>query len=373
MPGPPALSAVERAALEPSPGASLGSGEPVVYTSLPRTRFPVPPVQVFGLRYDFDLVLVSDHPDYVMHELARVSTAEGPVWIAKDSGTDREQCVVSSLPGLQGWAAEVPVPRVEAPLVVSDESTDRRVRVRGDYVNCRGSRVSLSYDGPAPTRPASPRNGNTMGHSRGTVAAVLDLFRFRGGGRAQVVIDEQPRKIVPLLGVAPQAYALAQVQGGFAVVNAVMRPSESGFQLTRPAAGAWPTAAVEDWAVVDHGWVERPSPVATLLYHFVEGELDRVRVTQGGATVTEVVFSPRLPDVRRAFSGRSHSTFAVDVNGERGHGTGSLEAWWEGDVVRLALRPTAPRWFADRPMSGTISFQGGEAELHMERVNVEDR
>ena len=74
MPGPPALRPVERAALEPAAGASLATGEAVAYTSLPRVRFPVPPVQVFGLRYDLDIVAVSDHPDFVMHELARVVT-----------------------------------------------------------------------------------------------------------------------------------------------------------------------------------------------------------------------------------------------------------------------------------------------------------
>ena len=106
MPGPPALRPVERAALEPAAGASLATGEAVAYTSLPRVRFPVPPVQVFGLRYDLDIVAVSDHPDFVMHELARVVTDLGPTWIAKDSGTDREQCVVTPLPDHASWAAE---------------------------------------------------------------------------------------------------------------------------------------------------------------------------------------------------------------------------------------------------------------------------
>jgi len=374
MPGPPALDEEARARLEPAPGATTTLGAPVVYTSTPRVRFPVPAVQVFGLRYDLDIVAVSDHPDFVMHELARISTAEGPRWIAKDSGQDREQCVATDIPDPARWAAEVPVRRAPSPVRVADRSTASRIDLELEYTNCWGSPSRFTYRGPMPSAPAQPRNGNTMGHSRGVVAALLDLYLFRPGGQITVEIDGQPRKILPLAGVAPQVYALAQVQGGFAVVDAAMRGDESGFTLSRPGrAEAWPTEAEESWRVVAHGWVERASPVATLLYHFVEGELDRVLVTQGGATVTEVVFSPRLPDVRRRFEGTARSAFAVDVNGQRGHGSGHIDVAWDGEQVQIQLVPEAPRWFADRPMRGTLDYESATAYLHMERFDADDR
>ncbi len=374
MPGPAALDAEARDALEPSSGATLAEGGPVAYTTPPRVRFPVPALQVFGLRYDLDIVAVSDHPDFVMHELARITTTEGTRWIAKDSTVDREQCVATDIEGALGWAAEVPVRRVPSPMTVDDRSTASHIDLSVAYTNCLGSPTRISYSGPAPTEPSKPRNGNTMGHSRKAVAALLDLYLFRPGGHIVVEIDGQRRKIVPLLGVAPQVYALAQVQGGFAVVDASMEGDDAGFSLTRPGRDiTWPTHAHEDWRVVQHGWVKRESPVATLLYHFVEGELDRALVTQQGSVVTEVVFSPRLPDVRRRFEGTAHSTFAVDVNGQRGHGTGTVNVRWQGDDVLIDLVPTAPDWFANRPMRGTLAYQAGTAYLHMERIDVEDR
>ncbi len=374
MPGPAALNAEARDALEPAVGAALADGRPVAYLAPPRVRFPVPALQVFGLRYDLDIVAVSDHPDFVMHELARISTAEGARWIAKDSTVDREQCVATDIAEPLGWAAEVPVRRVPSPMTVDDQSSASRIELSVEYTNCLGSPTRIRYSGPAPTRPSKPRNGNTMGHSQKAVAALLDLYLFRPGGQITVEIDDQRREIVPLVGLAPQVYALAQVQGGFAVVDASMEGDEAGFTLTRPGRDiTWPTHAHEDWRVVEHGWLVRESPVSTLLYHFVEGELDRALVTQQGSVVTEVVFSPRLPDVRRRFEGTARSTFAVDINGQRGHGTGTVDVRWEGDDVVIDLVPSAPEWFADRPMRGTLVYQAGTAYLHMERIDVEDR
>jgi len=374
MPGGPVLEPSARDALEPGMGAALVDGQPVAYLTPPRVRFPVPALQVFGLRYDLDIVAVSDHPDFVMHELARITTTEGTRWIAKDSTVDREQCVATDIPGLYAWAAEVPVRRVASAMTVDDRSSGTEIDLSVSYTNCLGSPTRIDYRGPLPTQASRPRNGNTMGHSRRAVAALLDLFLFRAGGRIAVEIDGQRRKIVPLLGLAPQVYALAQVQGGFAVVDASMEGDETGFSLTRPGRDiTWPTHAHEDWKVVEHGWLKRESPVATLLYHFVEGELDRALVTQQGEVVTEVVFSPRLPDVRRRFEGTAHSAFAVDINGQRGHGTGSVDVSWAGDDVSIDLVPTEPRWFADRPMHGTLAYEAGTAYLHMERIDVQDR
>ena len=95
LPGGPVLTGDELAIFE------QGRAAPVAYTGEPRVNMPVIPLQVFGYFYDVDIVLVSQHPDWDMHEYARIQTPEGPTWLAKDANNDGVQAVVvdaASLP-----------------------------------------------------------------------------------------------------------------------------------------------------------------------------------------------------------------------------------------------------------------------------------
>ena len=85
---------------------------------------------------------------------------------------------------------------------------------------------------------------------------------------------------------------------------------------------------------------------------------------------THIAIQPALPDLRRRFEGHARSGFVVDIDGQRGHATGELDAWWEGDQVLVAATPTAPWWFADRPMRTTVNFDGGAAHVKIERVGM---
>src|SRR6187455_2893470 len=80
LPEPPAQSAADRT--RDFPG-DVGSG--VTYTGGALASYAVLPVQVFGAAYDLDLVIVSRHPEWNMHEYARIETPRGAVWIAKDA------------------------------------------------------------------------------------------------------------------------------------------------------------------------------------------------------------------------------------------------------------------------------------------------
>jgi hypothetical protein len=352
-PGPPVLSPAERAAFDaPVPAR-------VTYTSEPRVAFPVLPVQVWGLRYALDIVLVSEHPDWVMHEYARVDLPDGPLWLAKDAGVDYEQTIVASVPDIRTWVPEVPVRRVEGPLDVVDAGDADTIDLTFRYTNPKGQPVEVHYGGPMPTKPSSPRNGNTMGHSAKTVAALLDLHLFRPGGDAEITIGGEPTGVKRLWGLYPMKFALAQTQGGLAVASYRQEPADGGFRLVRPAAGEWPTEADERW-IVDGDTASREGPV-TLRYRWRDGELVRAQAWQAGVDVpvTDVVFSPALPDVRRAWEGVVESRFAVDIAGQPGHGVGTVKAWWEGDTVIVETVPEAPHWFASRPMRGVISWEEG--------------
>jgi hypothetical protein len=365
LPGPPVLSFAERAAIE----ATAPSG--ARYTGGPRVDAPVIPLQVWGLRYALDVVLVSTHPDWDMHEYARLDLPSGPLWLAKDADANGNQGIVADLPDIEAWLPEVPAPRVSGPLVVTDNSTADMADLRFVYTNPAGDPVEVSYRGRMPTKPSKPRNGNTMGHSRAAVAALLDLHLFRVGGQASVTIGGKKWPLKRMLGLVPLKILLAQTQGGFAIADFVVTPREGGFTLVRPGSGApWPTQATEEWTVAK-GWAAREGPVNTLAYHFVDGELDRAQVLQVGVErpVTNVRFHPALPDLRRPFEGTVESTFAIDIAGQPGHGTGLVRCTWTGpDTVSVTMIPTAPRWFADRPMETTIRYVEDRVLVKVERI-----
>ncbi len=362
LPGPAVSTGRDRATFEVAAAPRTADGAALVYMSGPAVPYPVLPLQVWGLRYALDLVLVSDHPDWVMHEYARIDLPHRQLWLAKDAGRDREQTITADIEDIASWVPEVPVRRKQGKLLVEDTSTATTANLHFSYTNPLGQPVDVRYSGPLPIKPSQPRNGNTMGHSRASVAALLDLYAFRIGGKATVTIDGQARKLHKLAGLLPEAYLLAQVQGGFAITDFSMRGMAESFAVGRPWADEhWPThdGSLETWTVGTDGWAERPGPVTTLRYHFVEGELDRAQVLQHGAdqVLVNVVFNPRVPDVRRRFSGVSASRFVVDINGQPGHGTGCFATGWAGNGLETRLQPDAPRWFADRALVGTIQYK----------------
>jgi hypothetical protein len=367
----PGTAVLDAAAVAAWPGPRPAD---VRYTGPARTDHPVLPLQVFGVYYDLDVVLVSRHPDWDMHEYARVQTPQGPLWMAKDADMAKVQTIIADHPELGTRIAEVPVQRFVRPVQVEDRTEGRRIDVSIAYENSAGEPVSVQYRGKLPGKPPPKRNGHTMGHSAHAVAVALDLERFGTGGKARIEIDGERVKLDRLLGLYRQRYLLKQAQGGVAVTSLRQQPSgEGGFTVVRPAAGAtdpatgaagWPTTRTEAWqvsgdtAVFDDGWTRQT-------YTFVDGGLSRATVHQYGRedAVTDLWFDPALPDLSRSFEGQAASRFRMDINGQAGHGTGTLTTWWEGEVAHVALTPDAPRWLADRPMAGTVSFRPDGAVL----------
>lgn len=366
-PGKPVLDAAGRSVYD-SPRPSE-----VVYTTAPRIPGAVIPVQVFGLRYALDLVLVSDHPDWVMHEYARIDLPSGPLWMAKDAGVDREQTITAPIEDIDTWVPEVPVRRLSGPVVVEDVSTDTTLKLHIRYVNPKGQPVDVRYEGPLPTQPSNPRNGNTMGHSAKTVAALLDLHLFRIGGKASIRIDGEERKLHKLLGLLPERYLLAQTQGGFAITDMVQADAPSGLTVKRPGVAVdWPTLGTELWTS-DGDWLVRDNPVVTLKAHRVAGEIDRMQAWQVGVDVpvTDITFSPALPDVRRLWIGPAESRFVVDIAGQKAHGVGRVETRWVGtDTVQMDVLPEAPAWFASRPIRYTIQYRASDVWVRGERISL---
>ena len=170
------------------------------------------PLQVWGLRYALDVVLETEHPDWIMHEYARIdipdpsSGAATPIWIAKDASTDFVQTITAGVTDIRSWVPEIPVPRNAGAVTVTDHSEGAVADLRFQYTNPRGEAVDAHYRGAMPTEPAKPRNGNTMGHSRPSLAALLDgsdaatVTRSGARDRADVLRPRVPRHVPRRVG-----------------------------------------------------------------------------------------------------------------------------------------------------------------------------
>ena len=309
----------------------------------PTPAMPLLPLNLFGVHYDTDLVLVSDHPTYRMHELALVRVGNEEVWFAKDSTADGVQTISSSRPDLVSLFAEVAVPRHVAPVEVVDKSDGDTLNLRITYENPLGQLVEVTYRGPRPIEGTQGRrNSSTMNHSQQVATAVLDVSG-RALGEATISFDGVPARIERLAGVyGPIAAALVQTQAGFALPNYRVEPKEGGFTLIRPGAGDWPTQATEEWTWKDSMATHGGSTVR------FDGGVAEAWVRQGEREVLHLQLDGPLPPV--PWDGEPvERLFRLDVNGQA-NGVGRIRV--EGDT--LCIAPDAPRWFAERPMQVVV-------------------
>ncbi|MCB9797819.1 MAG: hypothetical protein H6741_34500 [Alphaproteobacteria bacterium] len=337
----------------------------VRYTGPPRVQTVLPPLQAFGIRYDLDLVVVTDHPKWTMHELARVA---GLGWFAKDADQARAQTIIAGLPDLEGFAAEVPAPRVEHPVEVLDRSQGAQLDLTFDYVNADGERVRIHAEGSLNEDAPRLRNTSTMGHSAQAVSAALDLFARHDTGAVQVSYDGVPARVERIAGAPIQAF-IAQTQGGFAACSMALTPSEQGWQVRRPVEGPWPTHAEELWSW-EAPWLVQRGALNSFAYRFEEGGLAEIVVTQSGGgalgdtPTLRVQLDAPLPDLRRPFEGEHTRAFTLSLNNQPPHAHGELVVRATDEGAELDLRPLAPDWFASRPMHHTLRFtEDGGATL----------
>ena len=349
---------------------------PAAYTSEPKVAFPVVPVQAFGLQYAVDVVYVSSNEKWDMHEYARLDLPEESVWIAKDSDQQGRQTIVSERANLDRWMPEIPAPRIQAPIGLVDRSEGREIDVELSYTNPAGENVEVRAKGTMPKKPPAKRNGSTMGHSRDVVAAVLDIERFGSRIEGSMTFNGESTPFKRLFGIVPFRFLLQQTQAGLVVTNFRQTQSENGFELVRPSPVEpdWPTVSQEGWQTTPQT-AQYANGINEFLYTYTDGGLSRITIRQRGIThpTFEMHLHPALPDVRRTFDGTHRSSFLMDVNGERGHGTGHIDVKWEDtQSVNVTVTPTAPWWLADRPMQSTIRFND-DGSVDVRTVRVADR
>ena len=367
LPTGPVTNPTEQATFVPVQPAS------VTYTGPPKTSFPILPLQPFGIQYAVDVVFVSTHPDWNMHEYARLDLEGRSIWIAKDSDHTGNQTIVADVDHLSSWMPEIPAPRLERTLTVEDQTEGDEIHVSLSYINPSDDPVQVRAQGRMPARPPAKRNGNTMKHSQDVVAAVLDIERFGKNIRGDISIDGHTQRFKKILGLIPFRFLLKQTQAGIAITNYRMQAVDQGFSLTRPSPAApdWPTQGHEQWEYDGHV-ATYDNGIVHFQHSFIEDGLSTLQVRQHGlATPTfRLRLQPALPDLRRPFEGEHTSTFVMDVNGQAGHGKGMVRVWWnDASEVHVQLLPTSPHWLASRPMETTIVYLAdGAVDVFTRRV-----
>ena len=358
------------------------------YTGPARVPFPVIPLQIWGIAYELDVVVVSQNPKYDMHEFASVRTEEGLVWIAKDAaGGTLEQSIVTNLKQPYEWFPEIPVRRSSGPLRVTGTPSADWIDMSFEYTSLAGDDIRASYLGKPPKTAMRKRNGSTMGHSRDSLLAVLDLSHRNFGRKASITYNDTPEKMKRLLGLVPFQMSLQQVQGGVAVTSLRQEspmlengdPGVSNQDFVTYYSLPEDHTVSREWDVLYRANAVRAvqhSPHRTLEYEWRVSEeayeLTRATVRQPGreSAVVTVRFQPALPDVRRPFEGVVESRFGIAVNGQEGHAIGTAQAYWKDGSVQVRLLPTSPWWVADRPLESTLTYSDGGVQLETVRLEV---
>jgi hypothetical protein len=366
LPEGPAMAMEDRTAV-----GNQASG--VTYRGDRLTDIPVLPMSVWGLAYDIDLVLVTDHPEWNMHEIVRLESADGPIWMAKDAREgELDQLIVADLDNIDVMWPELPMQRLAKPVLVVDESNQDWLDLDVRYENHDGEQVHVRYEGPQASTPLRKRNGSTMGHSRNDVLAVLDLSHRDLAKHASVTYDGEPARISKVLGLVPLQMALQQTQGGLARGEFIWRLHDDGFDQQ---------VAVSSGKVLNQQWTSLAGAGGVVLqtadanrsvsYRLQNRdgalELTSMKVEQFGRDVpaVQIVLWPALPDLRRRFDGVFEGRFVVDVNGQPGHALGRIRAGWLEDGPWVRVIPDEPWWVEDREMLTRVKLAKDQVRVRI--------
>lgn len=341
---------------------------------------PVVPFLPFGLTYELDLIFMTKHPSWNMHEYALVRSSEGLIWLAKDAreGT-MEQTIIAGVDDIDGWMPEVPVLRRHQPVEVVEAIGPDSVDVSLSYVNWDGDRTEVHYEGAFPKSARPKRNGSTMGHSANQLMAVLDLPFQNLGRRGHVTIAGVKQRFQRIFGIPVRA-ALQQTQGGLVTGCWDLRADGDGIVSDihlRREEGQGPKAITRLWQAADGGtavdWRQRDAERELGARFARRGErleLEQLWAWQLGRAAAgfSVSFAPTLPDLRVPFSGAVVSHWVGDVAGQLSHARGVAISRWTDDGPEVELRPEEPWWVWDRPMRSEVRAQGEGVRVTVART-----
>jgi len=292
------------------------------YLSGPATAAPVVPFMAFGAAFDLDLVTMHTGDDLDMLELARISTPEGPMWLALESEpVNGDQVLIARVPGdIDAWMPEMPLRRKnDSTFRVEDKSGKDSLELVATFEDLDGRTIEATYQGTPPEKVNRKRNGNTFNHSQSQLLAALDVSQSESLFKASVKIDGKRESLKRIAGLVPGQFILVQAQGGIAV---------GGYQITEMDAVDWENP-FDDIKVFDPNAAPPPPPPAD--------PSALVRATLATAIpAIQGCHEQRLADAPD-LAGRMVMSFAVEAGTLGEHGPAELPEDAEDGLVDEAL------------------------------------
>ncbi len=338
--------------------------KPVDYISEPIVDHPVIPFLIFGIHYDKDIVIVSKHPDWNMHEYSLLNLPDGDCWMMKDSKEGSlDQCVTIQRTDIIDWVPEIPLEIAFKPIKIEDRGNEEWEDISFTYENFHGEQVDISYKGKKALRSLKKRNGSTMGHSRNQLIAILDLPERSFGKKAEMTYNSKSYPIKKILGLKSFNMMLSQTQGGISTGAYAQYQEDSKIKTKHKNA----RETIQDWTL-EGKVLEQKSPFRTQQYHFCEDEpyeliSANVQLWNNSKKAFNITFYPALPDFRKEFRGKHIAIFVMDVNGQQGHGIGKIHSYWQDKKLIIDFFPENPQWITDRPLRQVITFENNNVNV----------
>ena len=353
------------AVLSPAARAAFHSDLPDPTASGKSTNtVPVLPFTVFGVKYKHDIVLQTEDPSLNMLELILLEvpshlSKSGETWLVKSSDIYGEQQLYGYHSELRKWMPEINVARhSNASLSVTSWPEANRRKVELSFRAADGRKVEATVDAPLNAKPAKRRNSSTFNHSKTIASALLDVSKKSSRVSAELRFNGIEQRFKKVLGIVPVKVLLEQTQGG--VTSASMRVEENpagGVLIQRPLPETTWAVPGKQSCQIEEQWLVCKEQLSKVSYRFFQGGLVEAKVHNWrGERMFHLRLETPLPDLSVKFEGRQTRRFVADVGGLDGAGTGTVQAYWEGQKVMVDIEPRAPSWFADRPMQSEINF-----------------
>lgn len=339
-----------------------------------RCNIPVIPFQIFGVTYAQDIVLVSKHPEWNMHEFSRIDLPDGTsTWIAKDSRLpELDQYLTTSSKDLINWLPEIPLNKELKEMQVQVKEEGKFIDFEIKYQNFLGEDVEASFFGKKNPAKLKKRNGSTMGHSKRQVMAVLDLPARSFGKSAEISFDGKEYKLKKLLGIQAFDMVLTQTQGGLSRAMYTSEHTAEGLIMRVDTGEAaellWQLEENENQLTLTHS---NPYRKQSYVYmkngEYLELSSAQTQSWNDDHATFKIEFFPPLPDFRFELRDTVSSKFVMHVNGQEGFAIGEAKVEQKGAGSSLHLQASEPWWVEERPFRSEMTYNGNG------QVKVESR
>jgi hypothetical protein len=181
----------------------------------------------FGAAFDVSVALRSKHPGWEMHEIGRMATPTGDVWMALETRADtNDQTLILDAKEPQLWMPELPMNRKGTEITVDDTSTDEGLAVSLAYENADGQRVEIAVESAPPHKMQDERNGDPMGRSSNVALAAYDIQHRESAFDASVSVAGQSQRMKKEGGMVPSQWTMEQAFGGLATGSFDVLPGD---------------------------------------------------------------------------------------------------------------------------------------------------